>query len=81
MPTLHSISATSYPAPVASKRLSVQKVILFLTWWAMAVLMFPIAVIIGVCYGAIVGAGEGVARCLDESWNDLKRWQRVLDDL
>jgi hypothetical protein len=47
----------------------------------MAVLMFPIAVIIGVCYGAIVGAGEGVARCLDESWNDLKRWQRVLDDL
>ena len=81
MPTLHSISATSYPAASATKRITVQKVILYLTWWAMAVMMFPIAVVIGVGYGSIVGAGEGVARCLEESWADLKRWQRVLDEL
>ena len=53
--------------PGQRKRLTLRRYFLLTVWWLMAVIMPPLAIVIGCVFGAVSGAATGMIKGIDES--------------
>lgn len=63
------------PAP----RFTVRYFLRLSLWWGVAVVYGPLAVLLGLLFGIIKGAGEGVALTVGQAKADLSRWYRMTE--
>lgn len=61
------------------KRFTVRRTMGLVLFWALCVLMPPLALLVHGIYGAIDGMAKGLVKGIVETHRDLTRWWRMFD--